>query len=89
MSIRHILLVQVYSLSTQTTTCTTIIHFYQVIMESPILVEYPKKGIVKITFNHPTALNAININLLRELVKALHTHQEAQVIVLEGAGESR
>ncbi|KIV80088.1 hypothetical protein PV11_07615 [Exophiala sideris] len=52
-----------------------------------VLEEYPATGIVKIILNRPTALNALNADLLEELVMALKRNRNAKVIVLEGAGD--
>jgi acyl-CoA synthetase (AMP-forming)/AMP-acid ligase II/enoyl-CoA hydratase/carnithine racemase len=55
--------------------------------DHPILVGSLGPGIVRITLNRPSALNAINVDLLIGLTKALRAHQDARVILLEGAGE--
>ncbi|KAF7556243.1 hypothetical protein G7046_g6348 [Stylonectria norvegica] len=52
-----------------------------------IIVEYPATGIVKIILNRPEALNALNVDLLDGLVKALHENSAARIIILEGAGD--
>ncbi|KAF2712776.1 putative coenzyme A synthetase [Pleomassaria siparia CBS 279.74] len=53
----------------------------------PILVGSPGPGVVKITLNRPSALNAINADLLDGLTKTLRAHQDACVILIEGAGD--
>ncbi|EKG11557.1 AMP-dependent synthetase/ligase [Macrophomina phaseolina MS6] len=55
--------------------------------DSPILVSFPGPYVVKITLNRPSALNAINADLLDGLTSALRSHQDARVILLEGAGD--
>jgi enoyl-CoA hydratase/carnithine racemase len=55
--------------------------------EPAVLVEHATSSIVKITLNRPRALNALNFELLSTLVTALRENQNAQVIVLEGAGD--
>lgn len=57
--------------------------------EGPVLVSHPSPNIVKITLNRPRALNALNVELLDELVQALRTaHVERRrIIVIEGAGD--
>lgn len=55
--------------------------------EPAVLVEHVTSSIVKITLNRPRALNALNFELLSTLVTALRENQNAQVIVLEGAGD--
>ncbi|KAI1749878.1 putative coenzyme A synthetase [Xylaria castorea] len=55
--------------------------------DSSVLVEVLQDGVVKIVLNRPRALNAINADLLDGLVAALHRHQDARVLVLEGAGD--
>ena len=55
--------------------------------EPVVLVEHVTSSIVKITLNRPRALNALNFELLNTLVTALRENQNAQVIVLEGAGD--
>ncbi|KAF2495410.1 acetyl-CoA synthetase-like protein [Lophium mytilinum] len=55
--------------------------------QPPILVEYPKDGVVKINLNRAKAMNAISVNLLQEVVEALQAHQHSGVIVLVGAGD--
>lgn len=52
-----------------------------------VLVEYPSTGIVRITLNRPASLNALNVELLGELVSALHQNSRARVIILQGAGD--
>lgn len=52
-----------------------------------VLVEHPASGIVRIILNRPKALNALNVDLLDSLVRALRENAQARIIVLEGAGE--
>jgi len=52
-----------------------------------VLIDHPGDGIVRITLNRPQALNAISVDLLDGLVSALQEHQNARVILLEGAGD--
>ncbi|KAH6991128.1 putative coenzyme A synthetase [Ilyonectria sp. MPI-CAGE-AT-0026] len=52
-----------------------------------VLVEHPASGIVRIILNRPKALNALNADLLDNLVRALRENAQARIIVLEGAGE--
>ncbi|KAE8371729.1 hypothetical protein BDV26DRAFT_298538 [Aspergillus bertholletiae] len=52
-----------------------------------IIVSHPAPKIVKITLNRPERLNAINQTLLIELTSTLQSHQNAHVILLEGAGD--
>lgn len=55
--------------------------------DRPVVEEYPEEGIAKIILNRPAALNALNADLLEDLVVALRKNQKARVIVLEGAGD--
>lgn len=55
--------------------------------EPVVLVEQVNSSIVKITLNRPKALNALNVELLNDLVTALREHQNAQILILEGAGD--
>ncbi|KAI0141919.1 putative coenzyme A synthetase [Xylariaceae sp. FL1272] len=55
--------------------------------DAAVLVETLRDGIVKVMLNRPKALNAISADLLDGLVKALRDHQNARVLVLEGAGD--
>lgn len=52
-----------------------------------VLEEYPASGIVKLILNHPAALNALNADLLEDLVVSLRKNSNAKVIVLVGAGD--
>ncbi|KAI0397182.1 acetyl-CoA synthetase-like protein [Xylariaceae sp. FL0594] len=58
-----------------------------IVTSPPVLVDHPGEGIVRITLNRPHALNAISVGLLDGLVSALRAHQDARVILLEGAGD--
>ncbi|PGH12165.1 hypothetical protein AJ79_04459 [Helicocarpus griseus UAMH5409] len=51
------------------------------------IVSHPAPSVVKITLNRPERLNALNNQLLRDLTEALRTYAEAQIIILEGAGD--
>ncbi|KAK5050877.1 hypothetical protein LTR84_003436 [Exophiala bonariae] len=55
--------------------------------ERSVLEEHLGAGIVKITLNRPAALNALNAELLEDLLAALQRCRDAKVIVLEGAGD--
>ncbi|RDW58877.1 hypothetical protein BP6252_13353 [Coleophoma cylindrospora] len=55
--------------------------------EPVVLVEHISSSIVKIILNRPKAMNALNTELLRTLVTTLREHQDAPVILLEGAGD--
>ena len=57
--------------------------------EPVILVSYPSPSIAKITLNRPRSLNAINADLLKDLVDALRSActERKRVIILEGAGD--
>ena len=65
-------------LSTNKAICTT--------ATGNVLLEVPAPGIASITLNRPKALNALNVDLLSELVDALRQCQNAKVIILQGAG---
>ncbi|KAJ5756920.1 uncharacterized protein N7511_007102 [Penicillium nucicola] len=52
-----------------------------------MIISQPAPSVVKITLNRPQHLNALNVQLLRDLTCALHTHADAHVIILEGAGD--
>ncbi|KAK7408455.1 hypothetical protein QQX98_009382 [Neonectria punicea] len=54
---------------------------------SSVLVEHPGSGIARIVLSRPQALNALNVDLLDSLVRALRDNSQARVIILEGAGE--
>lgn len=54
---------------------------------SSVVIENPAAGVVKIILNRPKALNALNVELLDGLVKALRENSHARVIILEGAGD--
>ncbi len=55
--------------------------------EPVVLVEHVSSSIVKIILNRPKALNALNVDLLGSLVTALRENQNAQIVILEGAGD--
>lgn len=55
--------------------------------EPVVLVEHITTSIVRITLNRPKALNALNVELLESLVATLRQNQNAQIIVLDGAGD--
>jgi acyl-CoA synthetase (AMP-forming)/AMP-acid ligase II/enoyl-CoA hydratase/carnithine racemase len=57
--------------------------------EPTVLVSHHSQSIAKITLNRPKSLNALNVDLLKQLVDALRTAHEAgkRIIILEGAGE--
>lgn len=57
--------------------------------EPPVLVTYHSRSIARITLNRPRSLNALNVDLLKQLVDALRAAHEAKkrVIILEGAGD--
>jgi crotonobetaine/carnitine-CoA ligase len=50
-------------------------------------VDFLRPGVVRITLNRPSALNAINTELLDSFTKALRDHQNARIILIEGAGD--
>ena len=52
-----------------------------------VLLETSATGIATITLNRPGSLNALNVNLLNELVDALRLSLNARVIILQGAGD--
>ncbi|KAK5051587.1 hypothetical protein LTR84_003239 [Exophiala bonariae] len=57
--------------------------------EPVVLVTYHSTSIARITLNRPRSLNALNVDLLKQLVEALRAAHEAKkrVIILEGAGD--
>ncbi|KAJ5761268.1 hypothetical protein N7520_008424 [Penicillium odoratum] len=52
-----------------------------------VIISHPAPSVVKITLNRPERLNALNAELLRDLIDALHAHRDAHIIILEGAGD--
>lgn len=55
-----------------------------------VYAEFIEKGILKIAINRPKTLNALNIQVLKDLAKAFETYNrdpEARVIILTGEGE--
>ncbi|WP_432970778.1 enoyl-CoA hydratase/isomerase family protein [Dactylosporangium sp. CA-233914] len=46
------------------------------------------EGVRTITLNRPDSLNAINVSLLSQLVRALHEAQDARAVVLTGTGRA-
>jgi enoyl-CoA hydratase len=54
-------------------------------------IEYPKKGVSIVKINRPKALNALNVELLRELdamVSELENNSENRVLILTGEGKA-
>ncbi|KAF2034155.1 acetyl-CoA synthetase-like protein [Setomelanomma holmii] len=57
-------------------------------MATPVvLVSVLQPGLVRLTLNRPSSLNAINVDLLDELTEALCANQDARIILIDATGD--